>query len=99
MDSVKTVHIWSDGPSSQFKNWYITTALPWLQAETDIQIDWNFLQPVMAKTLSMAMEAQLNAWLEDMLSLESQLSMTLFHFLMLLTTKLKSKFSMCQQLK
>ena len=99
MDSVKTVHIWSDGPSSQFKNWYITAALPWLQAETDIQIDWNFLQPVMAMTLSMAMEAQLNAWLEDMLSLESQLSMTLFHFLMLLTTKLKSKFSMCQQLK
>ena len=99
MDSVKTVHIWSDGPSSQFKNWYITAALPWLQAETDIQIDCNFLQPVMAKTLSMAMEARLNVWLEDMLSLESQLSMTLFHFLMLLTTKLKSKFSMCQQLK
>ena len=51
MDSVKTVHIWSDGPSGQFKNWYIVAALPSLQAETDIQIDWNFLQPVMAKTL------------------------------------------------
>ena len=42
MDSIKTVHIWSDGPSSQFKNWYIFAALPWLQAETDIQIDCNF---------------------------------------------------------
>ena len=42
MDSVKTVHIWSDGPSSLFKNWYIAAALPWLQAKTNIQIDWNF---------------------------------------------------------
>ena len=39
MDSVKTVHIWSDGLSSQFKNWYFAAALPWLQAETDIQTD------------------------------------------------------------
>ena len=42
MDRVKTIHIWSDGPSSQFKNRYIATALPWLQAETGSQIDWNF---------------------------------------------------------
>ena len=42
MDSVKTVHIWSDGPSSQFKNQYVAAALPWLQAETNIQVDWNF---------------------------------------------------------
>ena len=42
MDSVKKVCIWSDGPSSQFKNRYIATALPQLQIETDIQIDWNF---------------------------------------------------------
>ena len=41
MDSVKTVRIWSDGLSSQFKNRYIAAALSWLQAETDIQIDWN----------------------------------------------------------
>ena len=39
MDSVKTVHIWSDSASSQFKIWYIATALRWLKAETDIQID------------------------------------------------------------
>ena len=42
MDSVKTVRIWSDGPSSQFKNRYIAATLSWLQAETDIQIDCNF---------------------------------------------------------
>ena len=42
MDRVKTIHIWSDGPSSQFKNRYIATALPWLQAKTGSQIDWNF---------------------------------------------------------
>ena len=42
MDSVKTVHIWLDGPSGQFKYWYIAAALPWLQAKIDIQIDWNF---------------------------------------------------------
>ena len=39
MDSVKTVHIWSDSASSQFKIRYIATALRWLKAETDIQID------------------------------------------------------------
>ena len=42
MNSTKTVHIWSESPSSQFKNQSIFPALPWLQAETDIQIDWNF---------------------------------------------------------
>ena len=43
MDSVKTVHIWSDRPSSQLKNRYVAAALSWLQAETDIQTGWNFL--------------------------------------------------------
>ena len=40
----------------------------------------------------MALEAGLNVWLQDVLSLESQLSLTLFHFLMLLITKVKSVF-------
>jgi len=40
--SLKTVHIWSDGPASQFKNRYIAAALVTLQKMTGLQIQWNF---------------------------------------------------------
>ena len=39
---VEEVHIWSDGPTSQFKNKYIAAALPTLQAKHNITIKWNF---------------------------------------------------------
>ena len=38
----KTVSIWSDGPSSQFKNRFIVAALKSLQEKHNIQITWNF---------------------------------------------------------
>ena len=55
-------------------------------------------------------EVQLAYWVETQITIfikrlagrhvvTYQLSLTLFHFLMLLITKVKSKFSMCQQLK
>lgn len=39
---IKTVHIWSDGPTSQFKNKFIATALLVLQRKHKMTIYWNF---------------------------------------------------------
>ena len=41
-ESLKTVHIWSDGPASQFKNRYIAVAIVTRQKMTGLQIEWNF---------------------------------------------------------
>ena len=41
-DDIKVVHIWSDGPSSQFKNRFVAAALPWLEKQCKVKIDWNF---------------------------------------------------------
>ena len=40
--SVKTVSLWSDGPSSQFKNKYIVSMIPVLQKKYGITIRWNY---------------------------------------------------------
>ena len=40
--TTKSVSIWSDGPSSQFKNRFIAAALKNLQDKHTIQITWNF---------------------------------------------------------
>ena len=40
--SVKTVSLWSDGPSSQFKNKYIVSLIPVLQKKYGITIRWNY---------------------------------------------------------
>lgn len=40
--SVTILKIWSDGPSSQFKNRYIAAAIPALQQKFGIKIIWNF---------------------------------------------------------
>lgn len=39
---ITSVHIWSDGPSSQFKNKFIATALPVLEKKHKIKIFWSF---------------------------------------------------------
>jgi hypothetical protein len=41
--TVKTVSIWSDGPSSQFKNKFITAAIKALQDKHQIHIQWNYI--------------------------------------------------------
>ncbi len=41
-NKVKTVKIWSDGPSKQFKNKFIAAALPELEKKYDRKVEWNF---------------------------------------------------------
>ena len=41
-ESVKTLHIWSDVPSSQFKNIFTAASIPWLQQKHKLRICWNF---------------------------------------------------------
>lgn len=40
--SVKILKIWSDGPSSQFKNRYIAAVIPIFEKEFDLKIYWNY---------------------------------------------------------
>ena len=40
--NITALHIWSDGPSSQFKNRYIAATSSWLQKECSIKITWHF---------------------------------------------------------
>ena len=40
--TVKKINIWSDGPSSQFKNRFIVAALPLLQQLSKKTITWNY---------------------------------------------------------
>lgn len=40
--SIKVLHIWSDGPASQFKNKYIAAAINVLQQKYGILINWNY---------------------------------------------------------
>lgn len=39
---IEVLHVWSDGPTSQFKNKYIAAALPTLQEKHQLHITWNF---------------------------------------------------------
>lgn len=39
---IESVNIWSDGPTSQFKNKYIAAALPTLNEKHNLKINWNF---------------------------------------------------------
>ena len=39
---VKLLHIWSDGPSSQFKNKFVAASLPWLAKRHSIDIQWHY---------------------------------------------------------
>ena len=41
-EKINLVKIWSDGPSSQFKNRYIAAAIPMLQNKFNKKIIWNF---------------------------------------------------------
>ena len=95
MDSVKTVHIWSDGPSSQFKNWYITAALPWLQVESDIQIDWNLCAASHGKGTVDGIGGTIKRLAgRRVVTGKSIITDSVSFF-----TKVKSTFSTCQQLK
>ena len=40
--SVKVLQLWSDGPSSQFKNCFIATAIPWVDEKYSVKLCWNF---------------------------------------------------------
>ena len=40
--TVKKINIWSDGPSSQFKNRFIVAVLPLLQQLSKKTITWNY---------------------------------------------------------
>lgn len=40
--SLKVLKIWSDGPSSQFKNKYMAAIIPHLEKRYDLKIVWNF---------------------------------------------------------
>ena len=40
--TVKTISVWSDGPSSQFKNKFITEVITALQDKHQINIKWNY---------------------------------------------------------
>lgn len=40
--SIRKVEMWSDGPSSQFKNRFIAAALDVLETKYNIKIKWNF---------------------------------------------------------
>jgi hypothetical protein len=41
-DVVETISIWSDGPSSQFKNRFVVAAIAALQEKHNVKIRWNF---------------------------------------------------------
>ena len=41
-ESITALHIWSNGPSSQFKNRYIAATLSWLQNECSIEKTYFF---------------------------------------------------------
>ena len=41
-EEVKKLYIWSDGPSSQFKNKFIANTLPWLCEKHSVNIEWHF---------------------------------------------------------
>ena len=40
--NIKKLHIWSDGPSSQFKNRFIAASISWLQKRHTLKIYWNY---------------------------------------------------------
>lgn len=40
--SLKIIKIWSDGPSSQFKNKYIAAIIPHLETRFKLKIIWNY---------------------------------------------------------
>lgn len=41
-EGIETVHIWSDGPTSQFKNKFIASALKFLQRKHEMKLHWSF---------------------------------------------------------
>ena len=40
-ENITALHIWPDGPNSQFKNRYIAATLSWLQRECSVEITWH----------------------------------------------------------
>ncbi|CAG9790692.1 unnamed protein product [Diatraea saccharalis] len=41
-DNIKEVHVWSNGPASQFKNRFIAASLPLLEKISNKKIIWNY---------------------------------------------------------
>lgn len=48
--AIKTVKVWSDGPTSQFKNKYIASIIPLFEDEFKINIIWNFFATAHGKS-------------------------------------------------
>ena len=48
-ENITALHIWSDDPSSQFKNRYIAVTLSRLQNECNIEIAWHFFASLHGK--------------------------------------------------
>ena len=40
--SVKMLQVWTDGPSNQFKNRFVASAIPWLEEQHGLKLCWNF---------------------------------------------------------
>ena len=38
----KVLQLWSDGPSSHFKNHFIAATIPWFEEKYGIKLSWNF---------------------------------------------------------
>ena len=47
--SVKILQVWTDGPSNQFKNRFIASAIPWLEEQHGLKLFWNFFAAFMGK--------------------------------------------------
>ena len=38
----KVLHIWPDGPNSQFKNRFIANCISWIEKTFNVKVHWNF---------------------------------------------------------
>ena len=81
--TVKTISIWSDGPSSQFKNRFIVAAISPLQEKHKVTIKWNFFATSHGKGQSTALEAQSKDKCGPQSALERLLSQMQPHFMQL----------------
>lgn len=41
-DMMEIILSWSDGPSSQFKNWFVVAAISALEEKHNVKIKWNY---------------------------------------------------------
>ena len=61
-ENITALHIWSDGPSSQFKNRHIAAFLSWLQNECSIKEHGIYLHLLMEKVLLTELVGRSSDW-------------------------------------